>query len=139
MGSRQTARRRSARAIFAGVVAYLLALQGYALAVSAAGLSKADHLVGCSAATLGVDAADVEVAGDEGPSQGRREHSECCAFCAASGRDALLLLLPLALVAIAVLAPVAKVFVLRPPRDNSAAKPVGWASSWSSRAPPFFS
>jgi hypothetical protein len=139
MESGQTARRRSARAIVAGVVACLLALQGFALAASAGSLSRADRLVGCSAATLDIDAAGVAAAGDEGPSHGHREHYECCAFCAAGGRDALLLLLPLALVAIAVLGPVAQVFVLRAPRDDSAAKPLGWASSWSSRAPPFFS
>jgi len=72
---------------------------------------------------------------ESAPSQKHHKHSDCCVFCKAGGRDHPFLL-PVA-------TPGFTVAVRRPTYaeankfvDELANEPVGWASSWSSRAPP---
>jgi hypothetical protein len=135
-------RSRSFDAIYAVVVACLLAVQGlnYAAFVHGPGASL-------SGATVAVDA-DVcskaaEGGDDHAPSpQGRHNHDHCWTKCCQGGRQesyfafierwslAAFLLLPTAEGAGEEVPPP---FANDPPRLQT-----GWASTWSSRAPPFF-
>ncbi|ARN79766.1 hypothetical protein MCBRY_002581 [Methylocystis bryophila] len=73
---------------------------------------------------------------DGAPIGEHRNHAQCCIFCAASGRDASLVFVLAFLGEIAYLAPKRTASILGTLLKDSGARPLGWASSWSSRAPP---
>ncbi|PPD44058.1 MAG: hypothetical protein CTY15_08340 [Methylocystis sp.] len=125
-------------ALIAWAIALLLALQTLASPLVAAA-SAAKHHGDRSAVTLTVfgEICHSDAGGPAGKSD--RVHHDCCILCEAGGRDA-------ALVFILAFATT----VLLPQRDAASAsahadtdetppRASGWASSWSSRAPPSFS
>lgn len=75
-------------------------------------------------------------AGDEAPAHQRSAHAQCCVTCAAAGRDPLALVIAAIYVAGYCFLSAACVFVAYFIRRRFFARVLGWASSWSSRAPP---
>jgi hypothetical protein len=73
------------------------------------------------------------------PARERRNRLECCILCAASGRDVSFLVAVFFAEISTFLAPKTPTFVNRPFNDETDWRGIGWASSWSSRAPPFLS
>lgn len=74
---------------------------------------------------------------DGGPfhSQDRHQHRTCCILCAASGRDVALLAV-IAFVSLFEFPAESAVLFWRIVKADMGDGPVGFASSWSSRAPP---
>jgi hypothetical protein len=73
--------------------------------------------------------------GDEAP-DGRSDHADCCLLCRAAARADMAFTAPLQ-----ARAPRAPTSASRAPVLAAATRPrpIGWTSSWSSRAPPLFS
>jgi hypothetical protein len=129
----------SARRIIAGVLLCLCFLQALGLSVSS-NLQHGSFNVsarGFVAATGGLSC--VAHADDDAPNQEHRDHAQCCVFCATSGRDALLLLVFAFLTETAFLTPEKSPSVVGFLLNDMDEHPLGWASSWSSRAPPSIS
>ncbi len=128
----RTSPRPFLRALVAAVAACLLFLQGLGgLAASHAHQSPAGAtltLAPCHVVTQ-------DLAKGQAPAAPRHEHSECCLSCEASDRSLLLAVALLSGVA-ALLAPAGEATALTPPQSEVRSPPIGWASSWSSRAPP---
>jgi hypothetical protein len=136
MTDERTRSRYSIRAVIAGVVACLFILQGLAFAASHNCTEKAQ---GGADASIANSLADEHcgVHRDDGtPAQGRHDYSQCCIFCAASGRDAPIAFINASFSVASHSARLASVSVVRFFADNPEGHPQGWASSWSSRAPP---
>lgn len=73
------------------------------------------------------------------PPDRAHDHPDCCILCKQAGRDASLLFV-VALLSSAVLAePRPKGSAISIVADEIDRRRTGWGSSWSSRAPPFFS
>ncbi|GLI91756.1 hypothetical protein [Methylocystis echinoides] len=127
------------RTLFACGLAVLLALQGLSspLALAAtAPTSQGDGVV-ANLATLGAwcahDADDASGGGAD------HAHSNCCVMCQSGARDTAAVL---AFVVVAIgVDPFREAAAPPVPADADDIPPrmIGWASSWSSRAPPFFS
>lgn len=129
----------SARAIVAGVMLCLCFLQALALPHS---WRPEQRSFGAGVASLVAETrADSCVTHDsDGAPRGKhRDHAPCCIFCVANGRDASLLFVLAFLGETDYLAPERTVSILGPLLDDLGARPIGWASSWSSRAPPSLS
>jgi hypothetical protein len=77
-------------------------------------------------------------AGDEAPAHPRRSHAQCCVTCAAAGRDLLAFLVLGIYIAGYCFAPTAYVSAAYFTHRGFFPSVLGWASSWSSRAPPVF-
>lgn len=75
-------------------------------------------------------------AGDEAPTHPRRGHAQCCLSCTAGGRDLLAFLIASIHVAGYCFAPAAYGLVAYFTHRKFFPRVLGWASSWSSRAPP---
>ncbi len=138
---RKGARRRqafSARSLVAGVVALLIVLQGLA----AIGSSFARSVYGGGEASfvaslLGPNCAVDAHSGDKSPAQ-ERGHSQCCVLCGVRDFDGAAL--PgVAQISEAIAPLQAPVSIERHFADSPTESPIGWASSWSSQAPPYFS
>ncbi|MBM3624268.1 MAG: hypothetical protein FJX16_02910 [Alphaproteobacteria bacterium] len=78
-------------------------------------------------------------AGDEGPAHPRPGHTQCCLSCTPGGRDALAFLIAGIFVAGYCCVSAAHGSVAYFSRRGFVPSALGWASSWSSRAPPVFS
>lgn len=127
--------RFSARAI-ARLVACLLALQGFLLA---SGPSVAERALG--AAGWDIAAAGEYCAAQRNDAQpGHDQHDGCrqCVFCAHGQRDVSFLI---GAIFTTVVSSTEDAGVSPPPTfsDERDRRLIGWASSWSSRAPPAFS
>lgn len=77
-------------------------------------------------------------AGDEAPAHQRRSHAQCCLTCTAGGRDLLAFLVVGIYIAGYCFASAAYVSVAYFIHREFFPSVPGWASSWSSRAPPVF-
>ncbi|PWB83499.1 MAG: hypothetical protein C3F11_06280 [Methylocystaceae bacterium] len=126
--------------MLAGAVAWLFLLQSLAFALSPSGRTVSSNDPQGAALSMVGEFCDVEAhADDKAPSQHHHHHQQC-ALCVADNRNLSL---------DDAVAFVATVIVLALPqsratpawvcRDESTPPPLGWTSSWSSRAPPFFS
>jgi len=128
--------RKSAAHFIAGAVACLFLLQSFAFIASNTEAASASGRLG-AALSFTVDICGADHAGDKDRPDHHRPH---CALCITSNRDLSLS---------GAVALVATILVLALPqsdgvpawirRDDPTPAPVGWASSWSSRAPPSFS
>lgn len=78
-------------------------------------------------------------AGDEAPAHPRRAHAQCCLTCTATGRDTLAFLIAGICIAGYCFARAAEKYVAYFTPRGFFPPVLGWASSWSSRAPPVFS
>ncbi len=122
------------RAIFASAIACLLALQGVTIILptkfapaSESGPAVAFAVEHCHAHEE-----------DKTPGQGHCDHSQCCIFCSAHEREASLPTLAALFSVATYLAPRATISVVLRFIDDPRERPLGWDSSWSSRAPPSF-
>lgn len=132
-------RRIGARTIIAGVLACLFVLQGLALAVSPSFQAKAYDGQGSTIlASMGGQNCFAHD-GESAPAPRDHNHSQCCIYCASSGRE-LLFPVVAALLGVLVYSPPEAVFSnTRMIADHRRGRPRGWISSWSSRAPPYLS
>ncbi|WP_292532882.1 hypothetical protein [Methylocystis sp.] len=78
-------------------------------------------------------------ASDEGPAHPRRGHAQCCVSCTAAGRDHLTFLISGIYIAGYCFVRAAHGSVAYCAGHGFFPSLLGWASSWSSRAPPVFS
>ncbi len=128
-----------ARGFFAGSVACLFVLQALAFVFSSNGrVAFASGDGGASIAMAGEichAAAHDGFGGDKAPSPDRR-HRPHCALCVAGHRDLPLPAVGLIVAVIVFVAPLSDEAPARFFPDDMAPPPLGWASSWSSRAPP---
>jgi hypothetical protein len=145
MRRRSTRRQTGKRgALIAGAVALFFALQGLfapfvamnAHAAHAANGASVGPSIGGVAESALCQKDDAGAPADHA----RHDHQGCCILCEASARDAAFVLV----VAFAAAALAPRQDAGAPGADYSKPhdarpKAAGWASSWSSRAPPFFS
>jgi hypothetical protein len=135
----RTRRQLPTRAIIAGVFAFLFVLQWLALAASPAFAGKDRNGANHSFIVSTTDGYCSALGNDKGPAHGRHDHSQCCIFCKASGRDATFAIIA-ASICVAIYLPSKESVSLVPfAEDDCSMRPIGWTSSWSSRAPPSFS
>ncbi|PWB81384.1 MAG: hypothetical protein C3F11_15455 [Methylocystaceae bacterium] len=120
---------------FTWLIVLLSILQGLAFA----SLSAAHGAVGQGvwAASAGRCDGHTPNGGGQGDESGA--HSGCCIFCASSAFDGLSRLASILPKYIAFPTAPFAVGTTRSLRDDRRGRPPGWASSWSSQAPPFFS
>jgi len=129
-------RRHTAReAIVHGFLACLIILQALAFAASPASARNAPG----SALTAATIKGDCHAPGGDqrAPAQGHCSLWQCCVLCSASGRDAAEL--PLAAISFSDAsdsAPAPTFGLTRFSNVDFHDDPLGWTSSWSSRAPP---
>jgi hypothetical protein len=122
------------RAIIAAVFACLVVLQAVASPASPAFAGKAHNSTDYSLLASSGDERCTAL-GEKVPGQRRHDHSPCCIFCKAPGRDAFDVIT--AVVSVATdWSPEAKGSFVIPLRDHFRERPEGWESAWSSRAPP---
>ena len=120
-----------ARAVLAAIVACLLVLQ--VILTIGASPSRSAHATG----VVAMDTDHCENGGAHpGSSHNHRQHSDCCIVCTAQSRDAAVLFAIILFALTIVLAPLGLVSRLRRATISRGAPPLGWATSWSSRAPP---
>ncbi len=135
-----TGRRRkvcSTRAVIAAIVACLSLFQGLAFDASRNAVANSEQS-GLHAAVGERCNADAQT-GDTSPSPAHACHSQCCIIGSQGGRDVSPLFVAVAFVVAIYSAPEPNGSVVRPPFDELGKSSSGWASSWSSRAPPVFS
>jgi len=123
----------------AGLVVFLLVLQG-AVAV---GSSKIHSPVGAkSASRSAVSQSDECNAGrydDDSAQPGHKHgHAQCCVFCGARDFEGVTPILAAQIAAFVAPSPGMILSALRGDADGNPPL-LGWASSWSSQAPPMFS
>ncbi len=116
------------RALVAAVAACLFFLQGLGALATA-------HAHSAPAGVALTLAPCHDAAKGEAPAAPRHEHSDCCLSCEASARQLILAVALLSGVA-ALLPPESEAAAAMPPQSDIRPPPIGWASSWSSRAPP---
>ncbi|GEM_PF-1663133 len=138
---KETSRRQapSARPLVAIVVALFVVLQGLAaIGASLAHSSRGDGGTSFVTSFFGATCAADTHGGDRSPAPGR-DHSQCCVLCGARNFDGASFH-GVAQGAVAITLP-SRVLVSIARRFDDApdSPPIGWASSWSSQAPPFFS
>lgn len=136
MASLRMWRQWRARAIIASVmIACLFVLKVLALASSSALARDSADSVGRGASTSTVAAYCGAPSPDNAPTD-RRHHALCCILCSAGARDTA----PDVIALLPDIAPYASpepgALVVPLVEGAGAKRPPGWASSWSSRAPP---
>lgn len=134
-----TSRRQahSARPIVAGAVACLFLLQTLAFVFSSNGrIAFSSGDVGASIAMAG-EICQAKTDGGKAPAHS--SHSHHCALCSTGDRDHAVDAVALLATVIVVLAPHSNDAPAWFVHDEPTPSPLGWASSWSSRAPPIFS
>jgi hypothetical protein len=130
----------SSRAIAGFIVALLIFAQGLAAHVSASSrVRHGETQAGAVASSLGASCRVDTIGGGESPAHERRDCLQCCVLCGV--RDCAAPLFHDATRAADVQFPVSKASapINRRFIDDDDGRPIGWASSWSSRAPPIFS
>ena len=125
-----------ARVVIAAVVASLIVLQGFALAASAAFAGSARDPVSHSAAISAVGVHCDAPRGDKAPAQGHCDHSQCCILCRADDHSASSVIMVALLAVLIYSAPEASLSAAHFTKNDFVEHPIGWTSSWSSRAPP---
>lgn len=124
--------------MIARVLACLLMLQGF---IVAAGTTLAEQTSGAAGWTEIHATATERCAGQNGAENPLNGHSSCerCMFCTLGARGAALILA--ALWCVTAISPPEPDWRLAPRSADAAesSTPLGWASSWSSRAPPSLS
>jgi len=134
-----TYRLPSARVVIAAVVVCLIVLQSFALATSPAFAGGARGPASHGAAISAVGGHCDALRGDKAPAQGRCDHSQCCIFCRADGHDASSVIMAALFTVLIYSAPEASLSAARFTKNDFVEHPIGWTSSWSSRAPPAIS
>jgi len=137
MSASQIWPRFSTRASVAWIVLCLFALQASIVGFPRH-VAKEPHFAGSGEVTTAVGGTCHAEGGDSAPNQGRHDHSQCCIFCTAGTRDASLVFVFVVFDIAIGLAneTVASVNLSSP--DDHIELPIGWNSTWSSRAPPAF-
>jgi len=135
MSASQIWPRFSTRASVAWVVLCLFVLQASIVGFPRH-IANEPHFAGSGMATAAVGGTCHAEGGESAPDQGRHDHSRCCIFCAAGTRDASLVFVFVIFDIAIGLAyeTVASVNLSSP--DDRIELPIGWNSTWSSRAPP---
>lgn len=123
------------RGFIACILACVFVLQGVAATVSHERLSG---LGSETAVSVGAEWCGADMTGDKGAPAPRHDHSHCCILCSSSADGGLIRFTP-ALFDIIVFPIPHSVALGWRFLDEVAAPAIGLASSWSSRAPPFFS
>ena len=132
MISIETRLRSPGQVIIAGIIACLIVLQGLVFAASPALAGRASHSVAASTIKGDCDA----LGGDKGPAQRHLDHSQCCILCRAGVRDfGPLFLSPLPVI-VARSTPEPALYFGPFLNDAFDKHPIGWTTSWSSRASP---
>ena len=124
--------------VIAGLVAWLLALQGFAFAASSNGTFGRISPGATQTVSPGDDTCRAPRGGDPySPCQ--HDHCQCCILCSSSDAGGLAWAAAIALTVV-VLPPLRTTGAIawRLPRSENK-PPSGWTSSWSQRAPPRFS
>lgn len=132
----------SARAFLVGVAACLVILQSLSAALAPHGRHVAhpgDETGVVASGGYEICRIDAQRAGENRPAQEHRHADQCCLICAAGGRDGAAFGAVFFAVVTNLLAPPIARIVDRPIVVDADGRPKGWASSWSSRAPPFLS
>jgi hypothetical protein len=137
MGNVRLTGRKSAREFIAYAVVCLFLLQALAFVFSSNG--RVAFASGDAGASIAMAGEICYVAPDGGKAPAPHSHRHHCTLCSLAHQDK----------AMDVVAILATVMVVLSPRSNDApawfvhdeltSSPLGWTSSWSSRAPPFFS
>jgi hypothetical protein len=122
-------------ALFACGLAFLMTLQILAAPVMRAHAGSAD-----SGAVYSLAAISPDCHSDVGDPSGKSErgHHDCCILCQTLTRDAAIVFVWATVVLTVDLTREAQAVFYAEPK-TARPRAVGWASSWSSRAPPFFS
>ena len=125
------------QAVIRSVLACLIVLQALAFAASPAFAKNAPDGADHTLAPSTIEGDCHALGGDKAPAQGRHDHAQCCVLCSANGRDAAELLTAAILFAVAFCsAPELAISLVRFSNVDFNDHPLGWTSSWSSRAPP---
>ncbi len=129
-------RRSFTRAVIAGVLAWLLALQGFAFAASPHGSFAPPIGTGAAQAlSPGGEYCGVPRGGDPHV-PGQYDHCQCCIVCSSSDAGGLAWVTAMPLAGAVFLAPrTTGAIAWRVPGGGNK-PPAGWTSSWSQRAPP---
>jgi hypothetical protein len=140
MGTHCSKRRGRTRVLVTGVIALFFLVQTLAFVFSQNGrIAFSNDDGGASSIAM---AGEICHAGpdDGGKAPGpNHEHHRHCALCTASNRDISLPALSLIAAVIVFIAPPSDEAPARLIHDELAPPPLGWTSSWSSRAPPSIS
>ena len=123
------------RVIIARILACVFVLQGVAFAVSREPASVGGLEAGMTVSMGEYCGAD-KLGDKGGPTH--RDHSQCCILCSSSAYDGVVRFVSTLFVILSF--PTHQVAAVKwRIHDDPVASPVGWTSSWSSRAPPSFS
>lgn len=137
MQERQTKQRAGTHsALIAGCVILFFALQGLLAPLVATVFAAAPQADGPTVSVLAVGKICHRDAG--GPADQVHDHDACCILCQDKARDAALVVLTACASAL-ILPPRGAAPAERPEAPKPRPGSMGWASSWSSRAPPFLS
>lgn len=126
----------STRAAMAGAVALLCLFQGLVFAASPHGRTSHLESAGPGVETSVAGQICKVDGGENAPTQTDHGHAQCCILCATSGAHVAPLLvvgLGIAYSALEQALPAG-----RHVADDTDRRLIGWTTSWSSRAPPFF-
>lgn len=134
MGRIGTTRSDIRRAAIAGVVLSLFVIQSLIVALGANFVRKSVDGGGAIVAMAG-DYCDSH-GGDAAPAPGRHNHSQCLTSCCQSSRDSAILVFVSLVGAPDLVSPSIKILVRGALDEGPPRRLSGWASSWSSRAPP---
>ncbi|MGO9236431.1 MAG: hypothetical protein ACLP4V_21030 [Methylocella sp.] len=126
------------RAVIAGVLAWLLALQGFVFASSPHGRFAPISAEAGQAISLGDDYCGAP-GGGEPHAPGQYDHCQCCIVCSSNDACGLAWVTAIPLTDAVFPAPRTSGAIARRFSGDGNKPPSGWTSSWSQRAPPRFS
>ena len=127
--------RFSSRALIRYAIACLLILQ----ALGVGGSLGPRFLAAGSDAVLSSIGERCDPSDHSSPAPIRHDHSQCCILCSSAGGDGRLLPLAILSFVITFFPEPRNVSTIEYSPELSVKRLIGWASSWSSRAPPIFS
>lgn len=127
----------SARAIVGSIAALLMLVQSLAVLASASSnFSSGNPMAGVIASSFAANCGSDTAGGGEPPGKDQRDCPQCCVFCGGSDSGAPSSLdAPCAADAQVPMAKASASVGRRWTGDNDG-RPIGWANSWSPRAPP---